>query len=202
MAEKRQALGRGLSALIPETPPTRPPPARRPRRAACRSRSISTSWCPTRASRACRWTRGRSKSWRSRSGSNGIIQPILVRKAGDRYEIIAGERRWRAAQIAGLLRVPVMVREIAGRPGAAGRADREHPAREPQPDRRGLGLPPPARRVRDDPGGARRRGGEGSRLDRQPSAPAAAAGRSPAPGVAAARCRWGRPGRSSRSRTR
>ena len=29
---------------------------------------------------------------------NGIIQPILVRKAGDRYEIIAGERRWRAAQ--------------------------------------------------------------------------------------------------------
>ncbi len=44
--------------------------------------------------------------------ANGIIQPILVRRSGDRYEIIAGERRWRAAQIAGLLRVPVVVREI------------------------------------------------------------------------------------------
>jgi ParB family chromosome partitioning protein len=44
---------------------------------------------------------------------NGIIQPILVRRAGDRFEIIAGERRWRAAQIAGLLRAPVIVREIA-----------------------------------------------------------------------------------------
>jgi ParB family chromosome partitioning protein len=44
---------------------------------------------------------------------NGIIQPILVRRSGDHYEIIAGERRWRAAQIAGLLRVPVVVREIA-----------------------------------------------------------------------------------------
>jgi ParB family chromosome partitioning protein len=44
---------------------------------------------------------------------NGIIQPILVRRAGERFEIIAGERRWRAAQIAGLLKVPVILREIA-----------------------------------------------------------------------------------------
>ena len=44
--------------------------------------------------------------------ANGIIQPILVRHAGDRYEIVAGERRWRAAQRAGLLRVPVVVRDI------------------------------------------------------------------------------------------
>ena len=43
---------------------------------------------------------------------NGIIQPILVRRSGERFEIIAGERRWRAAQIAGLLRAPVIVREI------------------------------------------------------------------------------------------
>jgi len=45
--------------------------------------------------------------------ANGLIQPILVRKAGARYEIIAGERRWRAAQRAGLLKVPVVVREVA-----------------------------------------------------------------------------------------
>jgi ParB family chromosome partitioning protein len=43
---------------------------------------------------------------------NGIIQPIVVRRVGERFEIVAGERRWRAAQIAGLLRVPVVVREI------------------------------------------------------------------------------------------
>jgi ParB family chromosome partitioning protein len=45
--------------------------------------------------------------------ANGIIQPILVRRVGpDRYELVAGERRWRAAQKAGLLRVPAIVREI------------------------------------------------------------------------------------------
>ena len=46
--------------------------------------------------------------------SRGIVQPILVRalKAG-KFEIVAGERRWRAAQIAGLATVPVLVREIA-----------------------------------------------------------------------------------------
>jgi ParB family transcriptional regulator, chromosome partitioning protein len=44
--------------------------------------------------------------------ANGIIQPILVRRTGAAYRIIAGERRWRAAQRAGLLRVPVIVREM------------------------------------------------------------------------------------------
>jgi ParB family chromosome partitioning protein len=43
----------------------------------------------------------------------GLMQPILVRPAGaDRYEIIAGERRWRAAQIAGMDEVPVVVRDV------------------------------------------------------------------------------------------
>jgi len=45
--------------------------------------------------------------------SQGIMQPIITRKiAGDRYEIIAGERRWRASQLAGLKEVPVIVRDI------------------------------------------------------------------------------------------
>jgi ParB family chromosome partitioning protein len=45
--------------------------------------------------------------------SQGIMQPILVREvAAERFEIIAGERRWRAAQLAGLHEVPVLVREI------------------------------------------------------------------------------------------
>ena len=45
--------------------------------------------------------------------TNGIIQPILVRRTGSEYRIIAGERRWRAAQRAGLLKVPIVVRDVA-----------------------------------------------------------------------------------------
>lgn len=43
---------------------------------------------------------------------NGIIQPIIVMKTGDFYQIIAGERRWRAAKIAGLKKVPVIIKEL------------------------------------------------------------------------------------------
>ena len=44
--------------------------------------------------------------------STGIIQPLLVRQRGGLFELVAGERRWRAAQLAGLARVPAIVREI------------------------------------------------------------------------------------------
>jgi len=44
--------------------------------------------------------------------SSGIIQPLIVRRIGTRYQLIAGERRWRAALRAELLRVPVVVREV------------------------------------------------------------------------------------------
>lgn len=44
--------------------------------------------------------------------SQGIIQPLIVRPVGSKYEIIAGERRWRAAQLAGLTEVPVIIRQI------------------------------------------------------------------------------------------
>lgn len=67
--------------------------------------------------------------WQPRSGTNqetlaelaqtvaarGILQPILVRRAGDKLEIVAGERRWRAARLAGLRTVPVLVREMSVR---------------------------------------------------------------------------------------
>ena len=43
--------------------------------------------------------------------SYGMIQPIVVKKSGDYYEIIAGERRWRAAKIAGLTKVPVVIKK-------------------------------------------------------------------------------------------
>jgi ParB family transcriptional regulator, chromosome partitioning protein len=45
--------------------------------------------------------------------ASGIIQPLVVRKIGSRYQLIAGERRWRASQRAQLLRVPAIVREVS-----------------------------------------------------------------------------------------
>jgi ParB family chromosome partitioning protein len=50
--------------------------------------------------------------------ASGILQPILARRVGDRLEIVAGERRWRAARIAGLTRVPVLVRTISDQDSA------------------------------------------------------------------------------------
>jgi ParB family chromosome partitioning protein len=44
---------------------------------------------------------------------NGLIQPVVVRRRNGRFEIIAGERRWRAAQRAGVLKIPVVVREVS-----------------------------------------------------------------------------------------
>lgn len=49
---------------------------------------------------------------------HGMLQPILVRPDGDEYEIIAGERRFRAAQLAGLINIPVIIREIDDRRAA------------------------------------------------------------------------------------
>jgi ParB family chromosome partitioning protein len=51
--------------------------------------------------------------------AQGIIQPILVRRLGDRYEIIAGERRWRASELAGLTEVPVVVRQMSDQEAVA-----------------------------------------------------------------------------------
>ena len=45
--------------------------------------------------------------------ANGVVQPLIVRPKQDRFELIAGERRWRAAQRAGLTRVPAIVRQVA-----------------------------------------------------------------------------------------
>ena len=47
--------------------------------------------------------------------ASGIIQPVLVRRVGERYQLVAGERRWRAAQAAGLAAVPAVVREMDDR---------------------------------------------------------------------------------------
>jgi ParB family transcriptional regulator, chromosome partitioning protein len=47
--------------------------------------------------------------------STGVVQPVLLRRAGERFQLIAGERRWRAARAAGLPSVPAIVRELGDR---------------------------------------------------------------------------------------
>ena len=50
---------------------------------------------------------------------HGVITPIVVMKSGENYEIVAGERRWRAARMAGLTEVPVVIRELSDEDTAA-----------------------------------------------------------------------------------
>jgi ParB family transcriptional regulator, chromosome partitioning protein len=107
MVEKRPALGRGLSALIPDSPAPAAPPA------ADRSLEIDTDLLrPNKFQPRGTMDDDRIEELARSIRSNGIIQPIVVRKVEGGYEIIAGERRWRAAQRAGLLKVPVVVRDI------------------------------------------------------------------------------------------
>ena len=105
MAEKRPALGRGLSALIPDTPAA-PAPSER-------ALEIDTDLLrPNKFQPRTRIDEARIEDLARSIRTNGIIQPIVVRKVEGGYEIIAGERRWRASQRAGLLKVPVVVRDI------------------------------------------------------------------------------------------
>jgi ParB family transcriptional regulator, chromosome partitioning protein len=102
--EKRPALGKGLSALIPDAPD--------PLRAAPIETDIDRL-TPNEFQPRAPADGARLKELAQSIKSNGVIQPIIVRRVGDRFQIIAGERRWRAAKIAGLQRVPVVVRDIA-----------------------------------------------------------------------------------------
>ena len=51
--------------------------------------------------------------------AQGIVQPVVVRPEGAHFELVAGERRWRAAQLAGLQKIPAVVRELDARAAAA-----------------------------------------------------------------------------------
>ena len=114
MAEKRPALGRGLSALIPPAPP---PPSPAPADPAARAAGPPLELDIDRLVPNPRQPRTHIEDQALEElaqsiRANGVIQPVVVRPQGDRYEIVAGERRWRAAQRAGLLKVPVVVREV------------------------------------------------------------------------------------------
>jgi ParB family chromosome partitioning protein len=104
MIEKRPALGKGLSALIPEAPDA-------PRTGVMEIDIDRLS--PSDQQPRLQMDDARLEELSASIKANGIIQPILVRRTGNSYRIIAGERRWRAAQRAGLHKVPVVVREVA-----------------------------------------------------------------------------------------
>ena len=107
MVEKRPALGRGLSALIPDSPAPAAPPA------ADRSLEVDIDLLrPNKFQPRTQIDDDRIEELSRSIRSNGMIQPIVARKVDAGYEIIAGERRWRAAQRAGLLKVPIVVRDI------------------------------------------------------------------------------------------
>lgn len=100
--EKRPALGKGLSALIPDLPEPQMPTTE------VEIGRLSPNAFQPRAGMDDARLEELTQSIRV----NGVIQPIVVRRTGERFQIIAGERRWRAAQRAGLARVPVVVREV------------------------------------------------------------------------------------------
>ncbi|HSK08124.1 MAG TPA: ParB/RepB/Spo0J family partition protein [Vicinamibacterales bacterium] len=102
MAEKRPALGKGLSALIPDVP--------EPRTSALEVDVDRLE--PNRFQPRTNVDAAGIEDLARSIKANGIIQPIVVRRVDGGYQIIAGERRWRAAQHAGLLKVPVVVKDV------------------------------------------------------------------------------------------
>jgi ParB family chromosome partitioning protein len=107
---KRKALGRGLSALIPDVP--EPSPAA-PAPAVDAGGEVAVGDLdPNPFQPRLHMDPARLDELAASIRESGILQPILVRRQGERYQIIAGERRWRAAQAAGLATVPVTVRDI------------------------------------------------------------------------------------------
>jgi ParB family chromosome partitioning protein len=108
--EKRPALGKGLSALIPDGSLGAPPAAPAPGVFELDIDRLT----PNDHQPRLNMDDARLEELAASIKANGIIQPIVVRRVGEGYRIIAGERRWRAARRAGLARVPVVVKDMSG----------------------------------------------------------------------------------------
>ena len=111
----KRRLGRGLAALIGEM--DQPVPVGEPQRAVSADRTIPIEFI-ARSHRNPRrhFDESELQDLASSIRQHGIVQPVVVRTTGEsRYEIIAGERRWRAAQLAGFTEIPVIVRDVDDR---------------------------------------------------------------------------------------
>ncbi len=110
----KRRLGRGLDALLPSAPPT---PKSQPQQLAAAAadgfKAKIEELHPNRSQPRTRFDDAALDELASSIKSIGVLEPILVRRrAQGGFEIIAGERRWRAAQRAGVHEVPVYVREL------------------------------------------------------------------------------------------
>lgn len=99
----RRPLGRGLSALLP------PKPAAEPESPSTLPIDVIA---PNPVQPRTVFRADRLEELAASIRANGIIQPLIVRSHGDGYQIIAGERRWRAAKLAGLTEVPVVLQDV------------------------------------------------------------------------------------------
>ncbi|MGD0773090.1 MAG: ParB/RepB/Spo0J family partition protein [Candidatus Solibacter sp.] len=111
----RRALGKGMGALLPtrtHTPPPATVPATpaEPREASLSVPIDAIQPNPLQPRRVFQSNRLEELAQSIRA--NGIIQPLVVRYVDGHYQLVAGERRWRAAKLAGVETVPVVVREI------------------------------------------------------------------------------------------
>jgi ParB family chromosome partitioning protein len=103
---KKNALGKGLGAIFTDLMDD---PSDKPNFAMCGIEELS----PNRFQPRKMFDGKEQKNLVTSIKENGMLQPILVRKSESGYEIIAGERRWRAAQTAGLMNVPIIIRHNA-----------------------------------------------------------------------------------------
>ncbi|PST17704.1 chromosome partitioning protein ParB [Rhizobium sp. JAB6] len=108
----KRRLGRGLAALIGEMDQPTPVDANRP--AVNPDRLVPIEFISRNPRNPRRYfDETELHDLASSIRQHGIVQPVVVRTVStDRYEIIAGERRWRAAQLAGLIEIPVIVRDV------------------------------------------------------------------------------------------
>ena len=109
MSLQKKGLGRGLSALIPDAPEPRVDTTRENSNFTVDvEKIIPNPFQPRRA-----FDQDKIEELTASIRNQGIIQPLVVRAKGEQFELIAGERRWRAARKAGLDQVPVVVREAS-----------------------------------------------------------------------------------------
>ncbi|MSP38832.1 MAG: ParB/RepB/Spo0J family partition protein [Deltaproteobacteria bacterium] len=109
MSTQKRGLGRGLSALIPTAAePIVPTPQDSSPKEIAVDRITASPFQPRRS-----FDEAKIEELAVSIRNQGIIQPLVVRPMGDGYQLIAGERRWRAAMRAGLARVPVVIRDAS-----------------------------------------------------------------------------------------
>jgi ParB family transcriptional regulator, chromosome partitioning protein len=115
--DTRKALGKGLSALLPtrSQAAAAPEPAReQPPLQAGGVIDIDIDTIePNPVQPRTVFQADKLEELAQSIRSNGIIQPLILQRAGDRYQLVAGERRWRAAKLAGLTAVPAIIRDFA-----------------------------------------------------------------------------------------